>query len=127
MRKLPGSKIPMMSPAKASSVIARSCAMNCWGCAKVIFLPVRMRLTVMFFSYWPEQILMNAILSRWEGSMFAWILKTKPENIVSSGSIMPSVELCEAGSGAIFRKCLRNGSTPKLVMAEPKKTGVSCP
>ena len=40
---------------------------------------------------------------------------------------MPTVELRGSGDVVILRKCLRNVSTPKLVRAEPKKTGVRSP
>ena len=32
-----------------------------------------------------------------------------------------------SGGGVIFKNSSRNGSTPKLVSAEPKNTGLSCP
>ena len=39
----------------------------------------------------------------------------------------PHVASCEAGGVEYSRKRVRNGSTPKLVMAEPKNIGVSSP
>ena len=44
---------------------------------------------IMSFSNRPEQTRTNATRSRWRGSMFAWILKTKPVNRSSVGLTMP--------------------------------------
>jgi hypothetical protein len=46
----------------------------------------------------PEQIRKNAIRSRWARSMFAWILKTKPEKVASSGETIRVVAACGPGS-----------------------------
>ena len=71
---------------------------------------------------------MNATRSRWRGSMFAWILKTKPRNSGSSGATRPVGRASRgAGGGASATNASRNSSTPKLVTALPKKTGVSSP
>src|SRR5437868_3005711 len=37
----------------------------------------------------PEHRRTNAIRSRWRGSMFAWILNTKAENVSASGATVP--------------------------------------
>ena len=65
--------------------------------------------------------------SRCAGSMFAWILKTKPLKRPAVGGCGPLSVLRGAGAGARSRKASRNGRTPKLVIAEPKNIGVICP
>jgi len=52
------------------------------------------------FSYLPEQMRMKAMRSRCLGSMFAWILNTKPENFSSTGSITRSWAARDSGIGA---------------------------
>ena len=60
--------------------------------------------------------------------MFAWILKTKPENVGASGASVPAdVDARRAAAAPASTKRSRNGSTPKLVIALPKNTGVSSP
>ena len=53
------------------------------------FLAALTWVTAMSRSNFPEQTRTKAMRSRWRGSMFAWILKTKPENAGSSGAIVP--------------------------------------
>ncbi len=60
--------------------------------------------------------------------MFAWILKTKPENSGSSAAnFSSSLTTCSWGAGAKLTKLSKKVSTPKLVKADPKKTGVWFP
>ena len=59
--------------------------------------------------------------------MFAWILKTKPENVAVVGLDDPVRALPRPRRRRELDEPSRNGSTPKLVIALPKKTGVSCP
>ena len=51
-------------------------------------LPVRPSFAFMPRVRRPEQTRRNAMRSRWLGSMFAWILKTKPDIAGSSGATM---------------------------------------
>ena len=63
--------------------------------------------------------------SRWRGSMFAWILNTKPVNGVFRGlhlRVRASSRGC--GGGAQSTSACRISCTPKLLIAEPKNTGV---
>src|SRR5215468_10421619 len=78
--------MPTMSPAKASSAVARSWAKKNCGVRMPIGLPVRTSLAFMPRVSLPEQTRRKAMRSRWFGSMFAWILKTKPVMAVSSGA-----------------------------------------
>ena len=89
--------------------------------------PVRTWLTSMPRVNRPEQTRTKATRSRWLGSMFAWILKTKPEKWSLSASIVPVVLCRGRGAGARSTNRSRNGSRPKLVIALPKKTGESLP
>ncbi len=75
----------------------------------------------------PEQTRTNAMRSRCFGSMFAWILKMKPENAGFSGAISMPPMMRDFGAGACFRKPSSNSCTPKLLMALPKNTGVLLP
>ena len=59
--------------------------------------------------------------------MFAWILKTNPENGSVTGSINPWSDILGSGDSVIFKKCSRKVSTPKVVNAEPKNTGDNSP
>ena len=59
--------------------------------------------------------------------MFAWILKTKPEKASAAGSIGPRSLPRAVGGEASSTSASRNGSTPKLLSALPKKTGVCRP
>ena len=59
--------------------------------------------------------------------MFAWILKTKPENSSSSGETIRVVVGRGPGAGAISTNASSSSRTPKLLIALPKKTGVWFP
>ena len=61
--------------------------------------------------------------SRWRGSMFAWILNTKPVNGGSAGSTMRVPPSRGCGGGAHSVSADRISCTPKLLMPEPKNTG----
>ena len=65
--------------------------------------------------------------SRWEGSMLACTLNTNPENGASSGRGTPSTSARGAGDGTRSTTASSSLRTPKLVRAEPKKTGVASP
>ena len=80
--------------------------------------------TGMSFTNRPEQTRTNATRSRWRGSMFACILKTKPVKRSSVGEIGPTSLDRGCGGGASSTSARRNGSRPKLVSALPKNTGV---
>ncbi len=67
---------------------------------------------------------MNAIRSRWPGSMLAWILNTKPVSLASSASTTRCSVGRGRGPGECFTKALKASRTPKLLTAEPKNTGV---
>ena len=59
--------------------------------------------------------------------MLAWILKTKPVIFGSAGSTV-RVSVCEGrGEGAMRMKHSSSSRTPKLLTAEPKKTGATSP
>ena len=59
--------------------------------------------------------------------MLAWILKTKPVIFSSAGSTR-RVSVCEGrGEGAMSMKHSSSSRTPKLLIAEPKKTGARSP
>ncbi len=62
--------------------------------------------------------------SRWPGSMLAWILKTKPASAGSSAVTLRVVVCRGRGGGACATNCASSSSTPKLLIAEPKNTGV---
>ena len=70
---------------------------------------------------------MNAMRSRCFGSMFAWILNTKPVSFSSVGSTTRVVVAHGRGGGACSTKKSSSGCTPKFTMAEPKNTGVCRP
>ncbi len=120
------SQMPTMSPEKASSMTVRSWAMNWTGRASVE--PSRRTCVQRLMPRWnlPEQMRTKAIRSRCRGSMFAWILNTKPEKPGASAPARRS-RSCGRGGGASSTKRSRNGSTPKLFMALPKNTGVTSP
>ena len=124
---MPGSNSPTTSPANASSTSSRPWPMSSVECASRTGLPVRASTASAPRSKRPEQMRRNATRSRWSGSMFAWILKTKPEKSARAGSIGPAAGLARAGAGASSRKRSRNGSTPKFVSALPKNIGVCRP
>src|SRR5471032_1809018 len=114
----------MMSPAYASLIVSRSRPKKRYARVARISLPARLLNTAMSFVNLPEQTCTNATRSRWRGSMFAWILKTKPVKRSSVGSTTP-VSLGRAcGCGASSTSVRRNGSRPKFVIALPKNTGV---
>ena len=85
---------------------------------------MRLLTSVMSFVKRPEQTRTNATRSRWRGSMFAWILKTKPVKRSSVGLTGPASLRRGCGGGASSTIARRNGSRPKLVSALPKNTGV---
>ncbi len=118
---------PMMSPAQASSSISRSLEKKV--SASAIFRSFLMRTWRIFmpFSYLPEQMRMKAMRSRCLGSMFAWILNTKPVNFSSTGSTVRSLATRASGFGAQSTTASSTWSTPKLPSAVPKKTGVISP
>ncbi len=95
--------------------------------ARRSFLPVRATVTDMPRSKTPETTRMKAMRSRCRGFMLAWILKMKPEKSGWWGSRDPSIATRGRGGGARRSRCSRNGPTPKLVIAEPKKNGVTSP
>ena len=86
IEKMPGSNSPTMSPAYASSTVARSSAISEVPVASFSFLPPCMCIASMPRSNLPEQMRTKAMRSRWFLSMFAWILKTNPENSSRIGS-----------------------------------------
>ena len=99
--------------------------MNMSDFESVIFALVRCKVACMPRSKRPEQILKNAMRSRWRGSIFAWILKTNPEKASSSGATtLPASVRRLRGAGAKPINESKNGSTPKFVSALPKKTGL---
>ncbi|MCY1438014.1 hypothetical protein D9M71_541960 [compost metagenome] len=116
---------PMMSPANASSSCSRSEEKKVSASPIRTSLPVRTWRIFMPFSYLPEQMRMKAMRSRCFGSMFAWILKMKPENFSSTGSTVRSLATRASGRGAQSTTASRTWSTPKLPSAVPKNTGVS--
>ena len=59
--------------------------------------------------------------------MLAWILKTKPVIRGSEGSTMRVWVGAGRGEGAMRMKHSSSSRTPKLLTAEPKKTGASSP
>ena len=75
----------------------------------------------------PEQTRTKAIRSRCDGSMLACTLKTKPGERGVEGA-RHAVDV-DAGLGEGTRSTTASSSsrTPKLVSAEPKKTGVASP
>ncbi len=118
---------PMMSPAKASSAAWRSAAMKVSASAMRISLSRRTWYMRMPRLYLPEHRRMNAMRSRCCGSMFAWILNTKPVSLPSIASTSRCTVSCLSGAGACVAKCASSSSTPKFEMAEPKNTGVCLP
>ena len=81
----------------------------------------------MSFSNLPLQTRTKATRSRWRGSMLACNLKTKPLKPGRRGSIAPWLDWRATGFWANSKKASKKGRTPKLVIAEPKKTGLSSP
>ena len=93
----------------------------------LISRPRRKCLTFMPRSKRPEHTRKKAMRSRWAGSMFAWILKTKPVNGCSDGATERTVASRSRGAGAQSTSAERISRTPKLLIAEPKNTGVCTP
>ena len=77
-------------------------------------------------SKWPEHTRMNAMRSRCAGSMLAWILNTKPENFGSAGCTARTWRRARAAAAPVDAARPEFRCTPKLLMAEPKNTGVCC-
>ena len=63
---------------------------------------------------------MKATRSRCFGSMFAWILNTKPEKFGASGAIGTPWLRRGAGGAECSTKPSRSNCTPKLLSALPK-------
>ena len=120
IRSVPRLGMPTTSPAYASSTSERSCAKkNCGVCSAITF-PVRTCFAFMPRVRRPEQTRMNAMRSRWLGSMFAWILKMIP---VISGSVATTVRVAAlrlSGGGAKDTSASRRSRTPKFLSALPK-------
>ena len=71
---------------------------------------------------------MNAIRSRCPGSMFAWILNTKPVSVVlERRRRCARSSRAAAARGASSTNADSSSVTPKLLIAEPKNTGVCRP
>ena len=70
---------------------------------------------------------MKAMRSRWFGSMFAWILKTKPVILGSSAFTRRPAAACARGLGANSAIASIRSLTPKSLSALPHKTGVRWP
>ena len=107
--------------------MARSCAKKNCGAESEIGLPVRTSRAFMPRLSLPEQTRMKAMRSRWFGSMFAWILNTKPVMRGSVGSTRRLSASWPRGGGATLARPSMRSRTPKLRSAEPKKTGVRWP
>ncbi|OPZ88287.1 MAG: hypothetical protein BWY76_00001 [bacterium ADurb.Bin429] len=127
MEMVPWLWMPITSPAYASSTISRSEAMKLSALASFISLPLRTCSAFMPPVKVPEQMRMKATRSRCMGSMLAWILNTKPLRGFSSALTMRVVVAWDLGAGACSTKKSSSSWTPKLLTAEPKKTGVSLP
>ena len=67
-----------------------------------MFLPVRASLAFMPRVSLPEHTRMKAMRSRWLGSIFAWILKTKPVIFGSFASTTALVGFLRARARRIF-------------------------
>ena len=65
--------------------------------------------------------------SRCAGSMLAWILKTTPVNLGSSGCTTRWIAVRTLGDGARSTSASSTSCTPKLLTAEPKNIGVWWP
>ena len=127
IRRLPWFGMPRMSPAQASSASSRSRARKSTGLWIDIVLPERTWSSFMPRSKRPEQRRTKAMRSRCLGSMFAWILNTKPETFSSCGSTVRVSVGAGRGGGASSTSPWSSSRTPKLLTALPKKTGVRCP
>ncbi len=104
--------------------MARSWAKKNCGAESEIGLPVRTSFAFMPRLSLPEQTRMKAMRSRWFGSMFAWILNTKPVIFGSVGATARVSASWPRGGGATSASPSIRSRTPKLRKAEPKKTGV---
>ena len=71
--------------------------------------PLRALVTFMSRSKRPEQTRRKATRSRWRGSMFAWILKTKPANSARSGGTGPCSPWRGPGGGAELEEGVEEG------------------
>ena len=120
MRSVPWFGMPTMSPAKASSAIERSWAKKNCGAVSAIVLPVRTSFARMPRWSRPEHTRMKAMRSRWFGSMFAWILKTKPVIFASPASTTRVAACCSRGLGANLPSASIRSCTPMSRSAEPK-------
>ena len=69
----------------------------------------------------------KAMRSRCLGSRLAWILKTKPEKRSSEGSTKRVSLSRPCGDGEISQNVSSSSLTPKLLTADPKKTGATSP
>ena len=118
---------PTTSPGNASSSTTRSSPKTSCACASVNGRPVREFVTFMPRSKRPDETRRNATRSRWRGSMFAWTLKTRPENGASIARGAPSASRRACGDGARRSSASSSRPTPKFDTAEPKKTGVAWP
>lgn len=123
---VPLSGSPTISPGYACSMVLFRCAMNCAG--------EENRSVLLSLTWWygvfrwniPEHTLQNAMHDRWFGSMFAVILNMNPLNVGSSGCMVFSSAVVGPGGGAICTKQSSSSFTPKLLSADPKKTGAIC-
>src|SRR6185437_941338 len=115
---------PTMSPGYASSSTSRRCERKDTALAVFTSLPVRERTSFMPRSKRPEHTRTKATRSRCAGSMFAWILNTTPVNFGSVGSITRCTASFGPCAGARSTSASSTSCTPKLLIAEPKKTGV---
>ena len=70
---------------------------------------------------------MKAMRSRWFGSMFAWILKTKPVILASSAFTVRLAAACARGDGANSAIASIRSLTPKSFSALPNMTGRQMP
>ena len=70
---------------------------------------------------------MKASRSRWALFILAWILNTKAEKSSLNTSTSPWSLTRGRGGVVMRRNSSRNGSTPKVVRAEPKNTGDRVP
>ncbi|CAB4367715.1 unannotated protein [freshwater metagenome] len=118
---------PITSPGNASSIVSRSEPNAVVAYFVPTFFAVRAQSTSIPRSNLPEQIRAKAMRSRWFGSILAWILKMKAANSASNGRASPSTSGRGAGAGAKSTTASRSICTPKLVIAEPTKTGVLSP
>src|SRR4030088_771795 len=73
-------------------------------------------------AYFPAHTRRNAIRSRCAGSMFAWILNTKPASAASPGATVRSRALRGSGPGA-WRGEGARGSSPARVCAARQRPG----